>query len=142
MPLLSSIAQVASTVVDFVTGQIPVQGTLIGALQLAGGKFVKQFTTDDVPNEIILPFSMAVSMLGWMLVNSGAHPDLPMQRIAELSLWPAMKQFVVITGAHSISKNTGSLVKIATEAAANFIPGGTVVGKLIRLLPWFSGAKK
>lgn len=140
--VLSSITHVASAVVDSIMGQIPVQGVLIGTLQLAGGKFVKKFTTDDVPNEIILPFSMAVSMLGWMLVNSGAHPELPMQRVAELSLWPAMKQFVVITGSHSISKNALSLAKIATEAAANFVPGGTVVGKLIRLLPWFSGAKK
>jgi len=141
MVLVSSLAHAASALVDTVLGQIPVQGVLIGTLQMAGGKFIKKFTTDDVPNEIILPFSMAVSMLGWMLVNSGAHPELPMQRIAELSLWPAMKQFVVVTGSHSITKNAGNLVKIATEAAANAIPGGTLVGKLIRVLPWFSGKK-
>lgn len=138
---LSSIAHFASMGVDKLVGAIPPQGVLIGCLQVAGGKFIKKFTTDDVPNEIILPFSMAVSMLGWMLVNSGAHADYPMQRLAEVSLWPAMKQFVVITGAHSVSKNGMALLSIATEAASKAIPGGTFIGGLIRKLPWFKGAK-
>lgn len=139
--LIESIVHAGSALVDKIVGTVPPQGMLIGVLQMAGGKFIKKFTTDDVPNEIILPFSMAVSMLGWMLVNSGAHPDYPLQRLAEVSLWPAMKQFVVVTGAHSVSKNSGKLLTAAVTAATNAIPGGTFIGGLLRKLPWFNGGK-
>lgn len=140
--LLSNIMHAASGVVDAILGAVPTQGLLIGILQMAGGKFIKKFTTDDVPNEIIIPFSMAVSMLGWMLVNSGAHPTFTLQQVAEASLWPAMKQFVVVTGVHSISKNSASLAKITAAGAVKMLAGTTWYGRLIALLPWVSKIAK
>jgi len=135
--MLEGLVGLATGLVDKVVGVVPAQKALLGVLQLLGGKFIKQSTTESTPNEIILVWSVAISMFGNMLIYSGAHPEWPLQALAEASLWPSMQQFVVVTGIHSAVKNGGKLAKIGTaalEVAVNALPGGTVVGSVLKFL--------
>ena len=131
---MDTVAGIAGSLFNKVIGIVPPQAALLGVLQLLGGKFIKKYTTEDVPNEIALVWSMAIAMFGYMLIGTGAHPDWSFQMLSEASLWPAMKQFVVVTGIHSVTKNGGKLAQLGTlalKAATAVIPGGSIIGKIL-----------
>lgn len=132
--MLQGIIGTISGLVDKAAGILPPTAALIGVLQIAGGKFIKKYTTEETPNEIIMPFTIAIAMVGWMLVNAGAHPNYNLQQLAEAALWPAMKQYAGVTALHQFSRNGSTLAKLGNGlvgAALGAVPGGSIVGKII-----------
>lgn len=135
--MLDGLISLATSTLDKVVTVVPAQAAIMGVMQLIAGKCFKMYTKDDVPNEFIVVVTIATSMLGYMLVASGANPEWGLKQLAETSIWPAMQQSVAVTGVHSASKNAGKIAKaagVAVQAALNAVPGGTFIGTALKFL--------